>query len=428
MGLFRSSQTPAPAWSVVDVETTGLYPHTDRIVEIAIVRLDDRGREIDAWTTLVDPQRDVGASHIHGITAGDLRGAPTFTMIAAEVLARLAGTILVAHNARFDAGFIHSECARAGYLWGPIDGLCTMTVARQVGIVSSRSLIDCCEELGIDLGQHHTALDDARAAAGILAHLLPPRGYTVPRPAPPWPTPRSVVRVRLRTDPPLPRIDSTLGALASRVGVPAGLDINEAAAVAYLALLDRVLEDRHLTSDEVEALAHVAEDWGISVDAAVRLHLAYMSAVWQLARADGVVTKAEHDDLTTIAELLGVPVESVDDTARTASSLMGSPSSASAMDPAPSRASRKTDFAGKSVCFTGDSVCSMGGVPLSRADQERLAAQAGMIVKSAVSRRLDMLVLADPDSTSGKAQKAAALGVRRVAELAFWRAIEVPVD
>ena len=70
----------------------------------------------------------------------------------------------------------------------------------------------------------------------------------------------------------------------------------------------------------------------------------------------------------------------------------------------------------------------MGGVPLSRADQERLAARAGMIVKSGVSGRLDMLVLADPDSTSGKAQKAAALGVRRVAELAFWRAIEVPVD
>ena len=250
----------------------------------------------------------------------------------------------------------------------------------------------------------------------------------MPRPAPPWPIPRSAVGVRLRTDPPLPRTDSTLGALAGRVGVPAGLDINEAAAVAYLALLDRVLEDRQLTSDEVEALAGVAEDWGISVDAAVRLHLGYMSAVWQLARVDGVVTKAEHDDLETIAELLGVPVESVDDAAKTASSLIGAPSSASAMYPAPGGASRKTDFAGKSVCFTGDSVCSMGGVPLSRADRERLAARAGMIVKSGVSGRLDMLVLADPDSTSGKAQKAAALGVRRVAELAFWRAIDVAVD
>ena len=70
----------------------------------------------------------------------------------------------------------------------------------------------------------------------------------------------------------------------------------------------------------------------------------------------------------------------------------------------------------------------MGGVPLSRADQERLAAQAGMIVKSGVSGRLDMLVLADPDSTSGKAQRATALDVRRVAELAFWRAIDGQID
>jgi len=426
--LFRRSEGPdKPAWSVVDVETTGLHPRTDRIVEMAFVRLDAQGREIDTWTTLVDPQRDVGASRIHGITARDLRGAPTFTMIADEVLARMAGTVLVAHNVRFDAAFIHSECTRAGYRWGPIDGLCTMTVAGQMGIVSSRSLVDCCTELGIDLGQHHTALDDARAAAGILTHLLPPRGYAVPRPAPPWPTPASQVGVRLRTDPPAPRSDSALGALASRVGAPAGLDIDEAAAVAYLALLDRVLEDRHLTTDEVEALAHVAADWGISVDAAVRLHLAYMSAVWQLARADGVVTKAEHDDIETIAALLGVPVESVDDAARTAAALIRGSASAAAA-PVSIGGARRSDFAGQSVCFTGESVCSIGGVPLSRADQERLAAAAGMVVKGGVSGRLDMLVLADPDSASGKAQKAATLGVRCIAELAFWRAIDVPVD
>lgn len=152
-----------------------------------------------------------------------------------------------------------------------------------------------------------------------------------------------------------------------------------------------------------------------------------MSAVWQLARVDGVVTKAEHGDLETIAESLGVPVESVDDAAKTASSLIGAPSADSSMY-VPGGASRKTDFAGKSVCFTVDSVCLTGGVPLSRADQGRLAARAEMIVKSGVSGHLDMLVLADPDSTSGKAQKAAALSARRVAELAFWRATEVQVD
>ncbi len=425
MRFFSAPSRPAPAWSVVDVETTGLSPRTDRIVEIAVVRLDQRGQELDSWTTLLNPQRDIGASHVHGITARDVRGAPTFDAVAGEVLSRVGGTVVVAHNARFDAGFLHAECARAGLLWGPIDGFCTMTAAGESGLVSGRSLMTCCAELGIPTGTHHTALDDARAAAGILAHLLPPRA--VPRPAPAWPMPPSPVGVRLRTDPPLPRADSALGALASRVGVPAGLHANEAAAVAYLALLDRVLEDRELTAEEVAALAQVAEDWGISVDAATRLHLGYLNAIWRLARADGVVTKAEYDDLETIAELLGVPVEPVDDVVATATAVMSRPPLAPSVAQ-PVGTAAPGAYVGKSVCFTGESVCSVGGRPLSREDQERLATATGMIIKSGVSSKLDMLVLANPDSASGKARKAAELGIRRVAELAFWRALGVAVD
>ena len=83
---------------------------------------------------------------------------------------------------------------------------------------------------------------------------------------------------------------------------------------------------------------------------------------------------------------------------------------------------------GRSVCFTGASVCSLYGVRLSRDDQERLAAAAGMEVRQSVSARLDFLVLAHEDSRSTKAQRAATLGVRRIAEPAFWEMLGVDVD
>jgi DNA polymerase-3 subunit epsilon len=83
---------------------------------------------------------------------------------------------------------------------------------------------------------------------------------------------------------------------------------------------------------------------------------------------------------------------------------------------------------GLSVCFTGGSVCSIRGVRLSREDQERLAAMAGLDVRQSVSARLDILVLANPDSQSTKAQRAAQLGIRRIAEPAFWRMAGVEVD
>jgi NAD-dependent DNA ligase len=85
-------------------------------------------------------------------------------------------------------------------------------------------------------------------------------------------------------------------------------------------------------------------------------------------------------------------------------------------------------LAGMSVCFTGLSVCSIRGVRLSREDQERMAAKAGLDVRQSVSARLDILVLADPESDSTKARRAQELGVRRIAEPVFWRMLGVPID
>src|SRR3954447_9618292 len=74
-----------PRFAVIDVETTGLSPEQNRILEIAVVTTDPRGRVLDEWATRLNPQGPVGASHIHGITDADVAHAPLFTDVVTEL-------------------------------------------------------------------------------------------------------------------------------------------------------------------------------------------------------------------------------------------------------------------------------------------------------------------------------------------------------
>lgn len=396
-------------WSVIDVETTGLYPSSDRIVEIGVVRLSPRGEEIASWTTLVDPDRDIGASHIHGLTAYELRGAPRFADIAPGLLCMLSGTRLAAHNARFDLTFVSRELERSGATWGKPDALCTMMTAGRLRLSHGRSLAACCEALGIENSDAHCAESDARAAARVLACALARMNdpSVLPALVPTFPE-SGLPPSRTRKDPPPPRMNSALGSLASRVGVPAGIGASDDVALIYFALLDEVLEDRRVTEAEVCALSAMAHELCLDVATVTSLHAAYLGGVWELAKADGIITDAERRDLTIVSELLGV--------------------AAPAAPVAASSFARREHFVGKSVCFTGASVVTIGGEQLSREDQEGLAEEAGMVVKSGVSRKLDILVLANPDSRSGKSKLADERGVRKIAEPVFWRALGVDID
>ncbi|MFJ2521279.1 exonuclease domain-containing protein [Cellulosimicrobium cellulans] len=72
----------------------------------SIVRLDTAGQVVDEWCTRLNPQRPVGASWVHGITDADVAHSPLFVDVADQVARRLDGAVVVAHDARFDAGFI----------------------------------------------------------------------------------------------------------------------------------------------------------------------------------------------------------------------------------------------------------------------------------------------------------------------------------
>jgi exodeoxyribonuclease X len=111
-------------FAVVDVETTGFDPGRDAVVEVACVRL--RGfREIDAFATLVNPERPIPAtaSAVHHLTDADVAGAPRFAEVERELARRCAGAVIVAHNAPFDLSFLPVLAA------GP--SLCSMRFAKR---------------------------------------------------------------------------------------------------------------------------------------------------------------------------------------------------------------------------------------------------------------------------------------------------------
>lgn len=157
-------------FAVVDVETTGLFPGGhDRIVEIAILRLDSTGKILSEYETLVNPERDVGPTHIHGIRARDVKNAPLFAEIAGEILPLLAGAVFVAHNVHFDMRFVRSEMERLECRLPDFPFACTMQMARRADpSVPGRKLEVLCDYFGIRLDDKHTAQADALATAELL--------------------------------------------------------------------------------------------------------------------------------------------------------------------------------------------------------------------------------------------------------------------
>src|SRR5437867_12785774 len=113
-GIHGRSIADVPL-AVLDFETTGMWAGTDRVVEVAVVRVDP-GREPElALDTLINPGRRVAATFVHGITDFDVADAPRFEQVADRLRLALAGCVLAAHNVAFDLKFLEHEMGRAGH-------------------------------------------------------------------------------------------------------------------------------------------------------------------------------------------------------------------------------------------------------------------------------------------------------------------------
>src|SRR5258706_1773714 len=147
----------------LDLETTGAAAHSDRITEIGLVEVD-RGRHIGEWSSLVNPERPISPmiESLTGITDAMVADAPTFAELADELFERLAGKTLVAHNARFDYGFLQNEFRRVGLKYAP-DVLCTVRLSRHLYPQERRHNLDSLiERHGFSCESRHRALADAR--------------------------------------------------------------------------------------------------------------------------------------------------------------------------------------------------------------------------------------------------------------------------
>jgi DNA polymerase III epsilon subunit family exonuclease len=163
------------AFAVVDVETTGARATgRDRITEVAVVAVHGGRREV-IFESLVNPGRSIPSivTAVTRISDDMVRRAPTFADLADQLLAALAGRIFVAHNARFDWGFLSAELRRARALSLEGERLCTVRLARRlVSDVRSCGLDNLSLYFGIENEARHRAGGDARATAELLARLL----------------------------------------------------------------------------------------------------------------------------------------------------------------------------------------------------------------------------------------------------------------
>ncbi|MBD90921.1 MAG: DNA polymerase III subunit epsilon [Deltaproteobacteria bacterium] len=156
--------------AVVDVETTGLDPENDRVIEIAVIQMV-RGEETGRFASLVHPGREVPAevTNITGITNEDLSDAPPFETIAQELHAALEGRAFVAYNLGFDRAFVAAEFERCQIEWATQTPIDPLVFARELHKkAGSKRLGAVAERLGISLENAHRAADDALVAGQIL--------------------------------------------------------------------------------------------------------------------------------------------------------------------------------------------------------------------------------------------------------------------
>jgi DNA polymerase III epsilon subunit family exonuclease len=151
----------------VDVETTGLRPATNRIIEIGLVRYE-QGQAVDRFSTLINPERGVSAfiSRLTGITNDMLVDAPCFADRAAEVVDFIESRPLLGHNIGFDVGFLNAEFGRVGSPALINSRIDTMGLAmRLIPGLRKPSLDNLARTLGLQREGKHRALGDAELAA-----------------------------------------------------------------------------------------------------------------------------------------------------------------------------------------------------------------------------------------------------------------------
>jgi DNA polymerase-3 subunit epsilon len=272
---------------------------------------------------------------------------------------------------------------------------------------AGRSLADCCAAYDIDLINAHRASADATATARLLAAYLRSdpmfsdwHEHRVRAQQRRWPVLPALSTLWVKRAPP----DAQPVHFLQRISIKLPEHSGPAEHVSYLALLDQCLLDRALSSHEAMALVELAENLGISRDTCARLHRVYLDELTLVAWADGHLTEEEIAELHAVAILLALD-----------------PTTVTRAQPRPARPLVPTDTdrlgpINKFQLAPGDPIVLTGEMSRPRDHWQRKLTARGFVVKDGITKRVKLLVAADPDSLSGKARKARDYGIPIVSE------------
>lgn len=162
---------------VLDTETTGLDPRTDRVIEIGCVELFNYTPTGVTFHSYLNPKREIAAEafNVHGISAEFLSDKPLFSDIAVAFSDFIADSQLVIHNAAFDLGFLNSEFDRIGFgKLPPGRAIDTLLIARRKFPGGQNSLDGLCRRFNIDISgrEQHGALKDSELLAAVYLELV----------------------------------------------------------------------------------------------------------------------------------------------------------------------------------------------------------------------------------------------------------------
>jgi len=369
-------------FAIIDTETTG-FGKTDRLVEIAVVLVE--GKEIiQEWETLINPERDISNSNIHGITSELVSLAPTFAEINSELSRLISGTIMVAHNISFDQRMLEQEFSRVKKDNDLGVGFCTLQATKL-------KLESACKQYGITNVSAHRALTDARATALIFIKIMEQSGSV-----------KELIPISLKHDP-----EAKSPQLLSRAAISddhkpghqnlrriihgLGPSLEAGPDLSYLDAISSVMSDFEITNDEMKYLDDWAQTLGISSSEQNDLHSTFFDQLVLAAERDNYVSETEKMLLEKAAKTLGLSYQVATPTDQKNEVL-----------------SLKT---GMTVCFTGTAI-GKNGEELSRETLESYATKKSLIPVSSVTKKTcDLLVAADKSSMSGKTKKARDYGI-----------------
>lgn len=248
---------PGP-YAALALRVNGFAPMRDRVVEIAVIDVDARGRpdEEPLVTLLEPPGAQPGPAFLHGLESADLRFAPGFADIARLLLERLEGRVVVAHNAPFVEQFLAAEFLAAGLLVPTMPALDVTALARLTLATPNHRLPTLAAHLGLPHHRGGAAIDEARLVAQILPTLLDRHGASLTYPVPPTPrldVPRGSIRPAPRPRPVNPdTVEPWLAGLMTKVSATA-TENHDPRVAAYLeALTDVVTRGRIVTAEAGE--------------------------------------------------------------------------------------------------------------------------------------------------------------------------------